>query len=234
MNFNKNYYKKSFFFEKIFSKEIKNNRIKFYQILTKQIKFKSSYKILDVGTTPSLEENQNIFLRCYPYKNQITCLSNQNCRILKKEFVGIKIITSSALNSNIVTNKYDIVFSNATIEHVGCNSNQLQFVKELNRIGKRYICIITPNKYFPIDFHTKLILINLLPNFVYRKILVFLGYKFFSLEKNLNLLAYSDLIKILDKAKIKNYKIIKYRYFGLVSHYMIIIKKKLLTKLSTK
>ena len=66
MNFNKNYYKKSFFFEKIFSKEIKNNRIKFYQILTKQIKFKSSYKILDVGTTPSLEENQNIFLRCYP------------------------------------------------------------------------------------------------------------------------------------------------------------------------
>ena len=225
INLNKNYYKKSSFFEDFFSNEIKNNRIKFYKILTKLLILKPSYKILDVGATPVLEEKENIFLRCYPYKNKITILSNQDCKILKKKFEGIKVIISDALNSNIVTNKYDIVFSNATIEHVGSSFNQLRFVKELYRIGRRYICIVTPNKYFPIDFHTKLPLINILPNIIYRRILAFIGYEFFSLEENLNLLSYNDLIKILKKAHIKNYKIIQYRYFGFVSHHMVVLKK---------
>lgn len=225
INYKKNYYTKSLFFNNFFLNEIKRNRIKFYKIIKKKIIIKSSYSALDVGTTPITDVRENIFLKYYPYKNKLTCLSNQDCSILKKSIKKIKIIIADALNSKISENKYDIVFSNATIEHVGHITNQLRFIKELYRIGKRYICITTPNKYFPIDFHTKLILLNILPNFIYRKVLFFLGYKFFSLEKNLNLLTYDALVKILEIAKIKNYKIIKYKYFGFISHFIIIIKK---------
>jgi hypothetical protein len=74
-------------------------------------------------------------------------------------------------NTNLPDNFYEIVHSNATIEHVGSFDNQIKFVRELYRISKKIIFIQTPNRYFPIDFHTLLPFLHWLPKKMHRKIL---------------------------------------------------------------
>ncbi|MDQ3640004.1 MAG: class I SAM-dependent methyltransferase [Actinomycetota bacterium] len=52
---------------------------------------------------------------------------------------------------------FDFVVSNAVIEHVGQKEQQARFVAEHARVGRRWI-ITTPNRYFPIESHTSVIL----------------------------------------------------------------------------
>ena len=48
---------------------------------------------------------------------------------------------------------FDLVYSNAVIEHVGFERAQRAFVAEHNRVGKNWI-ITCPNRWFPVESHT--------------------------------------------------------------------------------
>ena len=128
-------------------------------------------------------------------------------------------------NTNLPDNFYEIVHSNATIEHVGSFDNQIKFVRELYRISKKIIFMQTPNRYFPIDFHTLLPFLHWLPKTMHRKILNIIGLKFLSKESNLNLLSIKELKKICRILKINSYSIKKVKIFGLVSNLILIIRK---------
>lgn len=52
---------------------------------------------------------------------------------------------------------FDFVLSNAVIEHVGDEQDQMRFVSELARVGKCWV-FTTPNRLFPIESHTQVIL----------------------------------------------------------------------------
>ena len=58
-----------------------------------------------------------------------------------------------------------------------------------------------------------------------KAILKIIGLSYFALEKNLNLLFPKDIIQILKTLKIKNYKIIYYKFAFLKSNIISIIKK---------
>ena len=115
--------------------------------------------------------------------------------------------------------------SSATIEHVGNIQNQILFVKECLRLGKKYIFITTPNRYYPIDFHTKIPIIHWLPKKIHRSVLRFIGLRFYSLEKNLNLLDRLSLIKICQKINIKKFKILNFKFLLFTSNLILVIKK---------
>ena len=51
---------------------------------------------------------------------------------------------------------FDLVFSNAVIEHVGDERDQIRFVAEHDRVGKSWI-FTTPNRLFPIESHTQIL-----------------------------------------------------------------------------
>ncbi len=144
----------------------------------------------------------------------------------KKKYPNLKeIVVGDGKKTNFPDNSFEIVHSNATIEHVGSLENQLLFVKECLRISEKYVFIQTPNRFYPIDFHTTLPLIHWLPKNLHRKILKIIGLEFYSLEKNLNLLSENDIKNICKELNIHSYQIIKHKLFMLTSNLVLIIKK---------
>ncbi len=69
---------------------------KIYKIFCKKIPLKKNFTLIDVGTSPMLEKYENIILSQYKWKKNITCLSDQNCNILKKKYKEIKISIGDA------------------------------------------------------------------------------------------------------------------------------------------
>ena len=218
--------KKIKFINYIFKKIVIDARNEFFNILKKNTKYSKENSIIDIGTSPSLGDEQNVILSRIKDNKNVTCLSKHNCKILLKKYPNIKkILIRDGRNNNLPKSSFDIVHSNATIEHVGSSKNQLSFIKECVRIAKKYVFIQTPNRFYPVDFHTILPFIHWLPKNIHRKILKIIGFNFFSLEKNLNLLSKGDLINLCKELNIKNYKIIKCRLMFLPSNLILLIKK---------
>lgn len=218
--------KKFNFLSYVFKKIMNDARNQFFNILKIKTQYSKKKTIIDIGTTPSLDDEQNIMLSKIKNNKNITCLSNLDCKILLKKYPNIKrIIIGDGRNNKLPNNSFDIVHSNATIEHVGSYNNQLLFIKECTRIAKKYVFIQTPNRFYPLDPHTILPLIHWLPKNIHRKILKFIRLDFYSLEKNLNLLSISDLRNLCNKLRLINYEIIEYRLFFMVSNLILVIKK---------
>ena len=49
---------------------------------------------------------------------------------------------------------FDLVISNAVVEHVGERADQEHFVAEHARVGRAFM-ITTPNRWFPVESHTR-------------------------------------------------------------------------------
>ena len=70
---------------------IKKKRLEIYNFFFKKISPKNFEKILDVGTTNSLDEHENLLITSYPFKSNISCLSNQNLSRFNSKYQEIKI-----------------------------------------------------------------------------------------------------------------------------------------------
>jgi hypothetical protein len=215
----------SFLLNDFYISQLYNNRKKIYQVIEKNIEINVNTKILDVGTTPKPEDHLNFFINAYPWIKNITCLSDQDCDALKLKYDEINILSGDARKIDLPNASFDIVHSHATIEHIGNANDQMDMIKECVRVAKEKVFIVTPNRYFPFDFHTKLPFIHMLPKTIHRKILYLFGENFFRFEKNLNLLSKKDLIKFCDKSNIKKYKIIVHKFFLLPANLILVINK---------
>ena len=228
MSLEKNiYWEKIFLLDIFFLKLLRYNRDKIHKIFTKHTEYNNNKSVLDVGTSSTLDNNHNIILQKTVDNKNIDCLSDQDLtKLINEKYPHIrKFIKGDGLNINLKNNSYDIVYSSATIEHVGCFENQIKLISELYKMSNKYVFITTPNRYYPIDFHTKLPFIHWLPKKIHRKILKFLKLEFYSLEKNLNLLDKKDIHKAMKILMIKDYKIISFKFLFFTSNLILVINK---------
>ena len=72
----------------------------------------------------------------------------------------------------------------------------MRFLSEAWRIARKGIFVTTPNRWFPVEFHTVLPLLHWLPPRLYRSLLARLGREFFACENHLNLLSRRDLAQL--------------------------------------
>jgi hypothetical protein len=86
----------------------------------------------------------------------------------------------------------------AVIEHVGSLEKQQAFINELCRVG-RSCFITTPNRWYPIEFHTVIPFIHWLPPTYFRAVLTSFGKDFYAKEENLNLLTRKELSGMFPK-----------------------------------
>jgi ubiquinone/menaquinone biosynthesis C-methylase UbiE len=120
---------------------------------------------------------------------------------------------------------FDLVHSAAVLEHVGSSENQAKMVAECLRVARRGIFLTTPNRWFPIEFHTQLPLVHWLPKRACRALLRRLGYGFFAAEENLNLVSASELRTIAGRFEGWDFEVLTARLFGWTSNLILVAQR---------
>jgi SAM-dependent methyltransferase len=131
----------------------------------------------------------NFFEEMYPWPERITALGLHDGTGFRARYPGIRYVQGDACALPFEDGEFDIVFSNAVIEHVGDRARQRQLVSEAVRVGRRAF-ITTPNRRFPIEVHTRLPLVHWLPHRLAHRVYRAVG-KSFATE--IHLLSKSDL-----------------------------------------
>jgi SAM-dependent methyltransferase len=104
----------------------------------------------------------NFFEEHYPWPDRITALGQHEGERFGERYPGVAYVQGNALELPFEDGAFDVVFSNAVIEHVGPRDAQRRFVDEALRVAHRAF-ITTPNRLFPIEVHTRLPLVHWLP-----------------------------------------------------------------------
>mgnify|MGYP003402903714 CR=1 FL=1 len=177
--------------------------------------------VLDVGVTSDRREDCNFFEKLYPHTDKITAVGMEDASFLEEEYPGLKYVRSDGLHLPFPDKSFDLVVTFAVIEHVGSRAQQKAFVRELCRVGKT-CCITTPNRWYPIEFHTAVPLVHWLPPSWFRAVLRLLGKHFFAKEENLNLFSEKDVLKMLPAdARVSTRH---FRLLGLISNLLFYVK----------
>ena len=207
---------------------IEMKRLEMFNILKKNIKDYSINSFLDIGTTEENKlESSNFFVKNFNDIKVKKSITDQN---ISNDYFSAclkKSITDDFSNDEIIRFKSDLVISSATIEHVGNFKNQVKMLKNIAELCNKCFFITTPYRFFPIDFHTKIPLIHMLPKNIHRKILRILKLEDYAKEENLNLLDLSSLKVIIDQLNNNDFKIkiMKIKLFGLTSNLLIFGEK---------
>ena len=131
--------------------------------------------VLDVGADElgfgegDVCATMNFFEELYPWPERITALGLHDGAGFRTRYPHIPYVQGDACALPFEDGAFDIVFSNAVIEHVGGRDRQRQFVSEAIRVGRR-VFITTPNRRFPIEVHTRLPLVHWLPDAVSHRV----------------------------------------------------------------
>lgn len=184
-------------------------------------------RLIDVGVnTIEYSESDNYLERHYAYPQHITAVGVEtNFTEFKRRYPLVTTVTSDGTRLPFGDDAFDIASSNAVIEHVGGHEQQVAFLRELYRVGKRGY-LTTPNRLFPIEVHTRIPLLHLfLPKTVFDRIATALG-KGWAAGNYMHLLSSGELSTLATKAGIEHYRLIPNRFLGFTMTFTFVWNKK--------
>jgi hypothetical protein len=158
----------------------------------------SGDSILDVGVTSDRSYASSNYLEAWhPRKDRITAVGLDDASFLEVQYPGVKFVYADGLKLPFTDRSFDFVHSSAVLEHVGAASTQAAYVRECFRVARKAVFLTTPNRWFPVEFHTLLPLVHWLPKGSFRWLLRHVGMDFFADESNLNLLSRRELQRLV-------------------------------------
>jgi SAM-dependent methyltransferase len=198
------------------------NRERKYKLFLETIKPSEKDTVLDVGfNNMEYSPVDNYLEKNYPYLSNITALGIGSGDLFKKNYPDIKTIIYDGITFPFEDKTFDIVWSNAVLEHVGNESCQIRFLKELCRTGKK-VYFTTPNRWFPFELHSRLPLLHWLPKKIFDKLLYKTSHRWVTGDY-MYLLSKKKLKTLLKKAEITDYHIYKNRFCGFTMDFSVII-----------
>lgn len=149
----------------IFTRLSKISRIRKLELFNKLMNPTKETRILDVGAEISPNSECNIqFIDCYPWKNNVSAinLSSEHISLIKQYYPEVDVRIGDACNLPWENKHFDIVYSNAVIEHLENFERQKKMATEIMRVGKSWF-VTTPNRWYPFEFHMRLPFVTWLP-----------------------------------------------------------------------
>jgi ubiquinone/menaquinone biosynthesis C-methylase UbiE len=146
------------------------SRTRKLELFHKVIKPTQQMKVLDVGAEINPDgKNELQFIESYPWKNNISAvnLCTEDIALIKKHYPEIDAKIGDACSLPWPDKYFEVIYSNAVIEHVGSIEKQKKMASEIMRVGKRWF-VTTPNRWYPFEFHMRLPLVTWLPYHGYR------------------------------------------------------------------
>jgi hypothetical protein len=205
-----------------------HQRRRMYELFARSLTPSSTDTIADIGVTSDRTYDHSNYLEAwYPHKASLTAVGIDDGHFLETLYPGLKFIQADGRNLPFESGSFDFVHSSAVLEHVGNHENQANFLRELWRVARKGIFVTTPNRWFPVEFHTVLPVIHWLPMRVYRGLLRASGRAFFADEENLNLLSRSSLRDVSLRAGISQFKIESVSLAGWTTNLILIADKSL-------
>lgn len=197
------------------------NRERKWRRFLREFNITPDLKILDVGFSErEYSATDNYLEKHYPYLGQVTAVGIDHAEEFKQRYPAVRAVTYDGQTLPFSDGQFDIVWSNAVLEHVGDAAAQVQFLKELCRVGQRGF-ITTPNKLFPFEIHTRIPLLHYLPKPYFDWILRKIG-KGWAAGDYMRLLSERELRQMLSRANITNYRIIKNRLVGFTLDFVVV------------
>lgn len=186
----------------------------------------ATHTILDVGATSDrLYDHSNYLESWHPHKHRITAVGIDDASFLVHRHPGLAFVRADGRALPFADRSFDFVHSSAVIEHVGSRAMQRRFLLELFRVCRCGLFVTTPNRWFPIEFHTILPLVHWLPQPRFQAVLRAIGRDFFADEDNLNLLTAADLRRLCVETGIANVSITSAHLAGIPSNLLLFVRK---------
>jgi hypothetical protein len=182
--------------------------------------------VLDVGVTSDRTYSHSNYLELwYPHKNRVTACGVDDAAFLEEVYPGMKYVRADGRSLPFRDKEFDYVHSSAVLEHVGSRKQQEAFLSEAWRVAAKGIFITTPNRWFPIEFHTVMPLVHWLPANLFRKICSMRGLDVFASEEHLNLITSADLRRLAKDAGITNSAVTSVALGGWPSNLLLTAKR---------
>lgn len=182
--------------------------------------------ILDVGATSDRGQLASNYLEAWhPRSDRITACGIDDAAFLEQVYPGVRFLRADGKRLPFRSGSFDWVHSSAVLEHVGAAAEQARFIAELHRVCRKGMFVTTPNRWFPVEFHTVLPLVHWLPKRWFRALLRGLGHRQLALEEHLNLLGRRDLAAACEQAGLAGWRIGSVSLCGWPSNLLLIVLK---------
>jgi len=172
-------------------------------------------KVLDIVAEINPDDDRGLqLIDSYPWKNNLCAvnLSSEHISMIKQYYPEIEATVGDACKLPWPDKYFDVIYSNAVIEHVGDFAKQKKMASEIMRVGKRWF-VTTPNRWFPFEFHLRLPFVTWLPGHSYLWVGRIISYN--HVRKKYMFGIKNDGLRLLTARKLKlcfpNSKIIKQR-----------------------
>jgi len=180
------------------------NRKRKWKLFLNIFKPNRSMRVLDVGyTEKEYSSTDNFIEKHYPFPENLTALGINDAGTISQRYPKVKFVQYTGKIFPFKDKEFDLCWSNAVIEHVGSRNDQLYYLMEIKRVSNRAF-LTTPNKYFPIEVHTRTPFIHFLPKDLFDRYLCLIGKKW-GTGSYMNLLGKADFRKLLELARIEHY-----------------------------
>lgn len=202
--------------------QTKKSRLKKFNLFMQWAQPSVESTILDVGITNSTWRYSNYFEMWYPHQNKITALSLEEAPVFSQAFPKVNVVLGDGRGMDFQDNAFDIAFSNAVLEHVGNKQQQKAFIYEIIRVSKKAM-ITTPDRAFPVEFHTLLPVLHWFPRSIYAPIYCLTKNEEWATEQHLNLLTFNQFKSLFPPNVSVKFK--RQRFLGLSSQLIAFVEK---------
>lgn len=142
----------------------RKSREKKYWLFQQLLRPVAEARILNVGASGATAGLADQFETFYPYLDRVVGggLAWPDVRDYAATFPQVRAVVFDGCALPFADQSFDIVYSNAVLEHLPSWAAQRRFAREIRRVGRAWF-VTTPNFWFPLEAHYHLPFVQFLP-----------------------------------------------------------------------